>query len=394
MKVDYLKRLPQFLVGVLLVLGMSLPAYAADITTRPYFKVYGGDVSSGGWFGNSGCTTSNYQDPLYTGSSGNDSRNGGILTYANQSASNPANSAGGASGQYGVFALGQVDNTAASDGFYSDSALSSATSTGKSLLTFANTTGGWGGLFELGTGSGNSYAGLRQNSCVPDYYSRMPSTATVKTTSDTLGSYLNTSDNYSVTVPSGNIYDLTGGTNLTVNAGTHTTLYVSGNVYIGSNITYSLDTATDVPKFALVVKGSIYIAPNVTELDGFYVAQPATNNASTVDADDGDIWTCHPNNTNQLDYRYVADNCQAQLVINGALAAKQVNLMRVKGDVANAPTNGSEDSVSGGTASSNIAEIINYTPEMAIGGSFFSSTNSSSAGLLPIDSVLSLPPAF
>ncbi|HET9850055.1 MAG TPA: hypothetical protein VFP35_00270 [Candidatus Saccharimonadales bacterium] len=410
MKTAWVKRLPRLAVIALLVGVYGLPAYA-DSSTRPYFKVYGGNVVSGGWFESGGScdsdSSSNYQDSSFSNSSiPADSRNGGILAYANQASGNSADSGGGASSQYAAFALGSIDgnNSGNGYGFYSAGAMAGNNLTAKNLLSFANNSGSypWGGVFELGTGG----SGVRQGNCIPDYYSKLPSTAVVTSSALKANTTASDSGSYSVTEPGSGIFNLTGGNNITIGAGAKVTYFVKGNVYIGHNITYGLDKDTDVPKFSLIVKGSIYIDPGVTRLDGFYSAQPAVSGSSAINTDTGVIWTCHPDNTDAVSYTYPAQNCHSRLVINGAVSAKQVNFLRTLGDVGSASTaedkeaSGCAAAAVAGNASSdsscnNVAEIINYTPEMIMGGSFFATSggSSTSAGL-PVDSILSLPPAF
>ena len=244
---------------------------------------------------------------------------------------------------------------------------------------------------------------VRQSNCIPDYYSKMPAGTPALTgplngaIPPGLGGTFSTP---SFATCSPNVYCLTQN-NVTIKSdvtgGTRLTIYVNGNVYIDHNITYNDPTVTvdKVPKFALIVKGSIYIDKTVTELDGLYVAQPAGTNSATIANDDGVIWTCHPNTTAQLDYTY-PPNCNSTLVVNGALVAKQINFLRVKGNI-DAATTG-EDGL--GTVSScltggcNVSEVVNYSPAIIMGGDFFSASSSSSTGGLPIDSVISLPPVF
>ena len=81
---------------------------------------------------------------------------------------------------------------------------------------------------------------------------------------------------------------------------------------------------------------------------------------------------------------YVSSACRTKLTLNGAVVAKQVNLLRSNGDVASATAG--EASSSG-----NIAEVFNFTPEMVIGGGFF---NSAAVNQYKIESLISLPPVF
>ncbi|MEX1995365.1 MAG: hypothetical protein WD887_01145 [Candidatus Saccharimonadales bacterium] len=372
MKVALLKKLPVVLIGALLVLAPIATVQA----TKPYLKVFGADVMSGGWFSDgSSCNTaagSNYQDPNYQGSP--DNRVGGILAFSKEDGSGNAN--GGASSQYGAFSLGIIEgNSAASHGFYSAGALTAASNTAKNKLSFANDDSAaapWGGFYE---------GSVRQSSCLPDYYSKLSTT-----TASGLGvlSSATASGAYTATATGSNPYDVTGGA-VNIAAGRRITLFVNGNAYIGHNITYQLDRENNVPKLALVVKGNIYIDPSVTRIDGLYIAQPA---GSIVAADDGAIWTCHRDDSYPV-YTDFIPACGNPLTVNGALIAKQVNFLRTRGDISAASTN--EDSLSGATASNNIAEIVNYTPAMVVGGPFF---NQPAGPTLKVQSIISLPPVF
>lgn len=396
MSIGIINKLPGYLLVILVVaLSLAAPA-AADTQTKPYFKVYGADVMAGGWFyGASGCDTStnaNYQDSGFSNTTyTQDDKHGGILTYAKQDPGNAANSAGGASSQYGAFALGSIDGNAGGNGFYSGGSSAAPPGASKTLLTFANTTASWGGVFELGPGN----AGIRMSSCIPDYYGSKRPTSGPDLTSPLNGAIPPAQGgtfrglSYGTCKP--NVYCLTQ-TNVQINAGTHLVIFVNGNVYIDKNITYQAHDVDHIPKFTLVVKGNIFIDGGVTRLDGFYIAQPATND---VAADDGVIWTCHDDTTGQLYYRIPANQCDNTLVVNGALVAKQVNFLRLKGniDAANTGEDGFATVNSCMTSGCNVAEVINYTPEMAIGGSMFGTDNGSSSPA-QADSLISLPPAF
>lgn len=368
-----------------MVLGPAVSA-SADNPAKPYLKTFGSDVMSGGWFSTgSDCSTdpsSNYQDPSYNPTGGPNARNGGILTYAAKQGSGAYS---GSSSQYAAFSAGMVEGVDASNyGFYSDGAQVASGSTAEAGLTFANSDGSnpWGGYSE---------GSVRQANCIPDYYAKKPvSTGSASDLTSAIGQGSNA---YYINAGSGSVATLTNDSTATqIPAGESITIYVNGNVYIGGNITYAAHDATNVPKFAIVAKGSIYIGAGVTELDGVFVAQPANNKDTTPGDDDGDIWTCHDNTTNPVLYSYPAfvASCSAnKLTVNGALIAKQVIFMRLKGNVSGASD--SEDSLSGANSSSNIGEVINYTPEMDMGGAFFNQTQSTN---LPVDSLISLPPIF
>jgi hypothetical protein len=388
MKVAHVRYLPiALLYAAFIFLTAASPA-SAD--TKPYFKTYGDDVMSGGWFHDGiNCSTgssSNYQDPTFSNAAlsiGADSKMGGILTYANNDGA--GHSTGGASSQFGVRSLGAVDGDTVSTGvkgFYSDGAQTAA-GANYNALTFANNGGGWGGNFE---------GAYRWSNCIPDYYSQLPPTAT-NVGGAPLSSYVGTSDYYKVNVAAGSLYDLNNSGPVSVGDGKKVRVFVNSDVYIKNNIIYGGgNDANNMPKFVLVVKGSIYIDPSVTRLDGFYIAQP-NNAANAVNTDTGIIWTCHPDDQNPIDYTYPANPpCSSTpLVVNGALVAKQINFLRGRGNVAAANTG--EDTLAGGLGSGNIAEIINYTPQMVIGGGFFDNKENTASGL-PIDSIVSLPPVF
>jgi len=329
--------------AIVLVIAFALsPAVHAD--TFPYLKAFGGDVWAGGAFNSGGsCTLANgYQDPTYgSGSPAND--RGGILTYANSSG-------GGSTGEFGALALGLIDNGGTNGGFYSDAHSNAASK----KLSFANTGAGGGGLFEGSTPQGH---------CIPDYYGKLRSGAAVW--------------NDSTSNPANGQYQATGPitlSNRVIGAGANISLFVNGDVYItGPTITYGAGyTEANVPKFALVVKGNIFIGPGVTQLDGVYIAQPTSGTTN------GNIWTCYdvatPSNSSYGPW--IHDNCNNKLTVNGSLIAKQVNYLRIPGDISDPTT---------------VAETVNYTPAMVIGGPFFNPPPSTT---LPIDSLVSLPPLF
>ncbi len=365
------------------------PVGLAGADTLPYIKATGADTATGGWFnsGNNLCDTSpssNYQDSNYqSGSFPYDSQNryGGILAYAKSSG---GNSAGGSSSEFAAIALGEIEGSNSNNlGFYSGGAMAKKGATAYSYLSFANfvslpPANYWGGLMI-------KPGGTRQTAyCIPDYYNiKMPSPQPGALPGGQLSSST-PSDSYSQTAMS-SPFNLVGG-DVTIPSGSQITIYIRGSVYIGGNITYGSYTIDNVPKFSLVVQGTIYIGGNVTRLDGLYIAQPDPTDSSALRNDTGNIWTCHDNSTNQILYTGPA-YCTNKLVINGALIAKQIQLMRTPGDVSGASTN--EDGFAAAPGSG-AAEVVNYMPAMVVGGPFFNDTNFQSE----IDSLISLPPVF
>ena len=376
------------LTALVYILSLSLVNVGlAAADTRPYFKAYGADTFSGGGFnsGPSSCnpSDSSYQAPDYSGPS--NLYKGGVMGFGTYDAN--SQKAKGAGSEFGALALGIIEGSSGAGEPYGFS----TGTTGYNKTSFANKStitanNFWGGFLE-GT--------VRQTHCIPDYFgTKQSSPQTIVSANDVAalnsGQYLiNGSGITNVAAAS------------PIAAGKKITLFVSGDVFISSNITYGAHNVDNVPKFTLVVKGNIYIANDVGQLDGLYIAQPAPGPELCVDPGPGDdpndpkfgckstfeggiIWTCHTNSTDPPTDVYVSAACRNKLTINGSFIAKKVNLVRSSGDVNSA--------IPGETASSgNIAEVFNFTPEMVVGGGFF---NSAGAATNKIQSLISLPPVF
>lgn len=367
-----LKRLSRVLsaslvCGVAVLLGSAAPLARAAGGTEPYFKVFGGSVFVGGAFSSagsgSGCS-SGYQ----ISSPGDSSMTGGILSYSTQKGSNYV----GATSQYDSYATGPVDFKSANNfGFF--------TGGSKDTLTFANHTppaNTLGGYFDGGT--------PQQADCIPDYFDTNQNRPLART--NDVMDLSNLSQPQFLVTPASGLLTLKASN--PIPAGQSLTVFVQGNLYINSDITYGSYTDTTVPKLALVVKGNVFVDPGVHTLDGLYISQPT----DAAGKKDGIFWTCHSNDASQDSKAgfstWIAGNCGNKLTINGALISRQVNFTRTNGDVVSA--NPSEDTLAGAQSSANIAELINYNPSMVIGGGFFSQ----SAPTYRIDSLVSLPPIF
>ena len=355
------KKIAALVFGVAYLLLSSGLALA---DTRPYFRAYGSDTFAGGWFnsGASSCSpaASTFQAPTYSGLT--NLYKGGVMTYAKSDGS-------GAGSQFGALALGMIQGPTGSGEPYGFTSGGS----GYNKLSFANftslsATDFWGGFWE---GSDAHQA----SHCTADYFGTKQNSPTAwsgSLSAAASGQYITTG----LTLNSGSEV---------VSAGKNITLFVNGNVYIGGNISYAGGyTANNVPKFALIARGNIFIDPAVSRLDGLYIAQPDPSVANPVTADTGVIWTCHGNSPDVPTAAYVSSACRTKLTFNGAVVAKQVNLLRVNGDAASAGPGES-------SGSGNIAEVFNYTPEMVIGGGFF---NSGTTNKYKIESLISLPPVF
>ena len=131
----------------------------------------------------------------------------------------------------------------------------------------------------------------------------------------------------------------------TIAPGNNTKIFVDGDVNITGNITYNQGgwvqvvhplgftywvnngptwTKDNVPHFELVATGNIYIAKNVTQLDGLYVAKPLANGSK------GQIYTCG-DGFSPMDDNITFDECKNQLTVHGSFVANRVNLMRTYG---------------------------------------------------------------
>ena len=201
------------------------------------------------------------------------------------------------------------------------------------ILSFANTTGTYGGSL----GGSCSAPG--------DYFSGAPTPA------ETLTSPINLSSLNGNTVKSYNgDAELSGGV---LNNRSRTALYIDGDLRITGNIGYanpSWPSEAEIPSLHVYVKGNIYIQPNVTNLTGFFVAQQKV----TTD-DKGIIFTCANGNarvtTNQL------TSCALQLSVRGAFSSKRTYFDRGFKSL----RDGKEKEVYG---ASNAAEKFFIGPEM------------------------------
>jgi len=342
----------QAISAVLAILFTALvPLSTASADTKPYFRTLNGGPFAGGWF-NSGidsCSTStDYQSP-FVGPGPNQYYRGAIMGWSDLGTPRGT----GASSNLDAFATGLIEGKGSPDfyGFYTGLA-------GNNPLSLANVnsfsvSNFWGGVLEGAAGGEH---------CVPDYYG----TKQVGVPPAWTGSFAAVS-------PTNQFIWSGGSLSGTVPAGKTVIIFVNGNVNITGNITYEPHDITNVPKFALVVRGDIRISSTVTQLDGWYIAQPTSGTTRGV------IWTCN-NGTDTIPDTFIRSNCNGRLTINGALTAKQVNLARINGNLG-----------------SSSAEDVNFSAAMVLGGPFFEAApggggGSTSAGA--IQSLISLPPVF
>ena len=316
----------------------------------PYMKVYGGDVIAGGGFGSGACTST-------TGTILALGRTGGFR---------------GSSAQFGVTALKNIK------GFYSASQRTAAPIAAKGL-TFSNTVGDptYGGAF--------SNAGV----CIPNYYDStqeplLPAKAPLT------GAFSRGLSRY--VLPANTTI-----TSMTIPKGSQVAVYVNGNAYINGNVLFDASartSRTDIPYFSLIAKGNIYIAPNVSRLDGVYIAQPNNFLAPT----NGRIYTCAPG-FGIYSAAQLATACDdSPLAVNGALVAQQVRFLRTLNTLKESTSREVPNFSDGSRTSANTkaAEVINYSPEIYLAPSPLKNPNSttSAGGIRSPEAIFDLPPVF
>jgi len=193
----------------------------------------------------------------------------------------------------------------------------------------------------------------------------------------------------------------------TIPAGSQNAVYVDGDVYITNDITFTAGAGTQaqLPYFALIVSGNIYISPTVKRIDGMYIAQPRNLNAAAPS--DGRIYTCAPGGTAPTPANVYSSCSTEQLVVNGALVAQQVKFMRTYKTLREAVAFEEPNSIDGAGvvtpdyatgSGTNAAEVINYTPEMYLATSPLRDPGQTSAGSSGLygkyDAIFSLPPVY
>jgi hypothetical protein len=309
--------------------GQSIEAFncSSPLVNQPYVHFSGGDVFSGGSFNStSGCSA-----PVA----------GKIETYVD-STGDPRPR--GSSVQLGALSIGPIS------GFSSASLRQTTPPLPFTGLTFANTSGGYGGSL------GGSH-------CIPSYYTSGTDTS---------------SDINDVSGAASGSQHFSGNQTLdsfTVPVGNTNTVYVNGDVYITGDVKFdtagwavNADGSTNIPAFYLIVKGNIYIAPGVTQLDGVYISQ---GNGSTS----GVINTCADSFAPFAPTDLYA-RCNSQLTVNGSFIANTVRFRRAfsslrhstYGENTNYGSGSHDCDISGGSTTDSrpdcATEIFNLSPEL------------------------------
>ena len=332
-----------------------------NLVDKPYAHFFGLDVSAGGNFANG-------DDKCF----GASPTLGGIATSF-KAAGPPAR---GSAVQYGALALGPV-------GGFGSASLRTSMPFSQNGLTFANS---------------GTFGNLGTKHCVPDYFSTKPASL-VKSATDVNLAPFNSS--HSTPTVSQTWYGRSPGTNIKGFGGSgggiaknnRIAIYITGNAYIDQDIVFK-NTAwasrDEVPSFYLVATGNIYISPDVTQLDGVYIAK-------------GTIYTCAKNTFTRYDGVELVANCSNQLIVNGAFIAQQVNLYRTFGSLRNS-LGGESPLTLGGVCTINTrlagrsnnydcaAEVFNFSPATFLGKPALGTTPGSN--ITKYDFITSLSPVL
>ncbi len=367
-------------------------------TFKPYLRVYGNDVIVGSAFSDT--------ETCGTNSSAR------IRAFTHSAIEGGRRISTGSSGQYGVFDYAGVqdpDNSGLANGienFFSDNLRSKASvQTGYGWLTYGAANDLTFGNYYVArpmpdprhpgqeivyggrVGGYGGQSGILH--CIPDYYKRVTETGRAA-------------------IPGGTMSAVAPTLASPIDDGQREVVVVNGNLYIDKNIEYkNADTVNGwssidkIPSVVVIVKGNISISPDVTRLDGIFVAQPDDSNNK------GEIYTCG-DSTGPLDLQrggrdVISEICRKKLTINGSFIAKKAVFYRTNGSVL-CPDNQNtvfpesrrvpcEDAAPNEPADSDrIAEVFNFSPE-----AYMTPLNVSLQSAVPFqkyDSITSLPPVF
>lgn len=362
----------------------------ATAKVRPYFKSFGGDISAGGSFA------------LSNGQCGNPPNYGSILAYAvsKRATYNGNGSPGpkGASVDFGAYALGLIQgNENGYLGFYDYGIGNSGDNNEYKRLSFANVGGGLGtplgGGYMAGDNSGGQQPAVGPSHCVLDYFDNTPKTQTPQFTpaSSIPASIFSGTQADANGIVGQHFYQPTGGSSyVTLPGGTITgkvSIFVSGDLYISGNLNYKDWNPTDTqdaPYLSVIVQGNIIVDHNVSRLNGFFVTQ-SPGIFATCNSQSGE------GNMAQADD--LSEWCRGtQLIVNGAVYAQQVKLLRSLGSLDSAPGNNSERPENSNTG--NTAEIFNFSPSVLLANPNLQATTGGAVTPGLLQGVFSLPPVF
>jgi hypothetical protein len=285
--------------------------YTAN-TNYPFLRVQGSDVIAGAVFADNAtsCDTRRVAfDPTNTKAKGYIKANGS-RSHLYNSADLDGIKSGSSSAQYAAFAYGVIDSGNASNGSSSGNSSSFISNNGyyrsnlfRDIL-FANTL----------IGTQQKYGEYYEKESLPcvdisEQQARAASAPIVSTYSELV----------SAISPGDSQYLRTGG-DITLNGifmpiGRKVTLFVNGKATIAGNvanlgISSGANGVLSTPSLTVIATGGIDIQPNVTYLDGYFLA---TNNST--------LNTC-------VGGSMIVTSCNSQLRVNGALSATKIEWRR------------------------------------------------------------------
>ena len=365
----------------------------------PYLKVYGGDVSVGGRFGTSlghdACGTD-----AFIGDSTSAVGGGRVFGFTKYSGLSSI----GASAEYALRAFGRVQ------GLYSASQKTDGSTQPPTGLTFANDSQAvdpshWsvdGGLFGYdplpgnwldGTNTGDSFANRH---CISNYWNTIDRNQQTGIIPSGLTS-LDLSDPAAAPEDArlyrqGDLEIVSSSPALETNIA----VFVEGDIFIKSDIKNNDDNPIwtgyerrNIGSVYLIAKGNIYIDRTVRQVDAILVAIPPDE---LNPADKGVVYTCSLGRQTNFGSSH-HDECQSQLVVNGAVIARSLGLGRTNGSRNLAQPFEHPD---GSQHANNVAEIFYFSPEYYVGLPVSTAIESDGDGeqYYRADSIISLPPLF
>ncbi len=335
--------------------GCSAPV-TVQVATKPYLKVYGGDVMVGAGL-----------PDILTEACSPDTH-AGISTYGQFDPISNSDTGAGASTQFGAQAYSIITG----HGFTSATGLLMAPPNPPTGLTFSNTVNG------PPAADGGSFGSA---SCTSPFWAATTGQTFVGSGGKNLQSLGSGQKYYS---PNPNQFQVNTSSVAAILVGTHLAVYIDGNAVIKNDVMYDTTSPRtnldDIPSFYLIVHGNIYIDSSVTRLDGVYIAT-------------GTIYTCAtPGGANwsPVPAAQLYSNCGGRLVVNGAFIAHQVNFLRTNGTLGGGTT--AEAACTPSSNPCNIAETFNYSPEVWLANNGLPQTPGSP--LYQPQSITSLPPTL
>lgn len=321
-----------------------------DVVAKPYIKVSGGDIAAARCDGG-----------------------GAIIAGWNQlSDDGNAGSAGnhGAGAQYAAYAQGVIHS------FASGQYIAREAGYGYSPvnLSFANT--------DTNTGAGNFGGNFGGTPCPSRYYD----SSAINAASDWpgMGTAIGNGGTRTYRANATASPLVIGGA--TIPANVNTRLYVDGDVILSGDINANYAGAIDIaqiPNFTLIVRGNIYVQPNVRTLNGTFITEGnGKGQLYTCSTMTSPIRSSNFSNSRPVPAATPYSTCGNQLNFTGSVVAKKIHLQRTYGSMFK--------DVSQAAGAQWSAETFKYNPLTWILGS----TGVTSTSEDQYDSITTLPPVL